>query len=65
MRAKAKVTAHMLDDPTDIWIVKDNVYDLERVDDPDPNLYFFIDEQGDEHHIEVEDFDVYFKEVME
>ena len=62
MRAIAKVTSHMEDDPMDIWIVKGNVYDLERVIDPDPNLYFFIDEQGDEYHIEVDDFDKYFKE---
>jgi len=63
MKAVAKVTSHMLDDPTDIWLVEGNVYDLERVHDPEPNRYFFIDEQGDAHYIEVDNFDKYFKEV--
>ena len=63
MKAIARITSHMDGYPDDIWIAKGKIYDLERVNDPEPDLYFFIDEQGDEHHVEANDFDKYFKEV--
>lgn len=52
----AKSTEHMEDCPDDIWIEKGKTYDLKPVE------YVFMDEQNDEHYIDAEDFDKYFKE---
>lgn len=64
MKANAKVTSHMAGCPDDIWIIKGKTYELKRLNDPEPNLYFFIDEQGDDHYLDIEDFDEYFEEVV-
>lgn len=61
MKAIAKITSHMEDDPTDIWIVKDKEYDL--ILNTFEDEYYFIDEQGDSHSIDKKDFDKYFKVV--
>lgn len=56
MKAIAKVTSHMEDDPNSIWIVEGKTYDLEL-------MYRFIDEEGDIHFVSFEDFGEFFKEV--
>lgn len=57
MIAIARSTEHMENDPDDIWIEKGKAYDLK------PAKYVFTDEQNEEHYVDVEDFDIYFKEV--
>lgn len=61
MKAIAKSTEHMQSYPDDIWIVKGKIYALDRVIHEHEELYHFIDEQGDKHYLEIEDFDKYFE----
>ncbi|HCR39381.1 MAG TPA: hypothetical protein DIW41_00625 [Lachnospiraceae bacterium] len=61
MKAIAKITSHMEDDPSDIWLRKSKIYELEELEE----FYRFIDEAKDEHRISKSAFDKYFKRFQE
>ena len=57
MKAIAKSTSYMKGDPSDIWLRKGKIYEIEELEE----FYQFIDEAKDEHRISKSAFDKYFK----